>query len=56
MRVQAENDYSTKLFYLSDQNKLDSISIGLLAKEVDAFKSDCRSKAKAAKELADNVS
>ena len=56
IRVEAENEYSNKLFYLSDKNSLDSISIGLLSKEVDAFKSDCRSKAKAAAELAENVS
>lgn len=55
MRVEAENEYSTRLFSLSDKNQLDSIRIGLIAKEIDAFKSNCRSKAKASAELAENV-
>jgi hypothetical protein len=40
---------------ISDFNQLKSIEIGLLSMEVDSFKSDCRQKAKAAQELADNV-
>ena len=55
MRVEAETEYSQKLFRISDKNQLDSIKVGLLAKEVDSLKADCRFKAKAAAELAENV-
>ena len=55
MRVEAEAEYSARLFRISDRNQLESIRIGLLAKEVDSFKANCRSKAKAAAELAENV-
>jgi len=51
--VEAEHDYSTKLLTISEA--FDSIKIGMLAQEVDAFKGDCRSKGKAAGELAENV-
>ena len=54
MRVAAENAYSTALNRIADR-QVDSIKIGLLAKEVDSFKQDCLAKAKAAEELADNV-
>jgi hypothetical protein len=56
MRAEAEAEYSEKLFRISDRNQLDSIRIGLLSQEVDSFKADCRSKAKAAAELSENVS
>ena len=56
LRVQAEQEYSNKLFNISDRNQLDSIRIGLLSKEVDSFKANCRQKARASLELAENVS
>ena len=56
MRAEAEQMYSDKLFDISDQNHLESIREGLLAQEVDSFKSDCRQKAKAAAELSENIS
>ena len=56
MRAEAEYQYSDKLFRISDRNQLDSIKIGLLAQEVDCFKADCRQKAKASAELAENIS
>lgn len=56
LRVQAEQEYSTKLFNISDRNQMDSIRIGLLSKEVESFKANCRQKARAALELAENVS
>jgi len=55
MRAQAESEYSSQLFAISDSNHLNSISVGLLGEEVESFKADCRSKAKAAAELAENV-
>ena len=55
MRAEAEREYSERLFRISDRNQLDSIRIGLLCQEVDSFKADCRSKAKAAAELSENV-
>lgn len=42
LRVQAEREYSNKLFAISDRNQLESIKIGLLSKEVEAFKANCR--------------
>ena len=33
----------------------ESIRLGLLGKEIDAFKADCHSKGKAAQELSENV-
>jgi hypothetical protein len=55
MRVEAESEYSARLFRISDRSQDESIKYGLLAKEVDSFKANCRSKAKAAAELAENV-
>jgi len=55
MRVEAEAEYSEKLFLVSDRSQLESIRTGLLAREVESFKANCRSKAKAAAELAENV-
>lgn len=55
MRVEAEAEYAARLFQISDRSPQESIKIGLLAKEVDSFKANCRSKAKAAAELAENV-
>ena len=55
MRVEAEVEYSARLFGISDRSCDESIKYGLLAKEVDSFKANCRSKAKAAAELAENV-
>jgi len=42
LRVEAEHDYSKKLFNIADRNQSDSIRIGSLSKEVDSFKSNCR--------------
>lgn len=47
MRVEAENEYSLKLFKISDKNKLESFKFGLISKEVESFKSNSRCKAKA---------
>lgn len=47
LRVQAEQDYSSKLFAISDRNQLESINIGLLGQEVESFKANCRQKARA---------
>lgn len=55
LRVQAEQEYSNKLFTISDRNTAESIKIGLLAKEIESFKANCRQKARAAAELAENV-
>ena len=55
MRVQAESNYAQALYRIADRNPNDCIKIGLLSREVDAFKQDCLSKSKAAEELADNV-
>ena len=56
LRIQAEQDYSNRLFTISDRSQSESIKIGLLAKEIECFKANCRSKARAALELAENVS
>jgi hypothetical protein len=53
LRAVAEHEYSERLFNIS--TNLDSISIGIIGQEVDAFKADCHSKAKAARELAENM-
>ena len=55
MRVEAESEYSARLFQIAERGQDDAIKYGLLAKEVDCFKANCRSKAKAAAELAENV-
>lgn len=55
MRVEAEAEYSARLFQIADRSQHDAIKVGLLEKEVDSFKANCRSKAKAAAELAENV-
>ena len=55
LRIQAEQEYSNKLFNISDRPQQDSIKTGLLAKEVESFKANCRQKARAALELAENV-
>jgi hypothetical protein len=55
LRVQAEQEYCNKLTTISDRNTGESIKIGLLAKEVESFKANCRQKARAALELAENV-
>ena len=55
LRVQAEQEYSHKLFNIAERNPQDSIKVGLLAKEVESFKANCREKARAAQELAENV-
>ena len=55
LRVQAEQDYSNKLFTISDRNQSESIKIGLLAREVECYKANCKHKANAAFELAQNV-
>ena len=46
MRVEAEQDYAYRLLNISAS--FDSIRVGMLAKEIDAFKADCHSKGKAA--------
>ena len=58
LRVQAENDYSNKLFNISDRIPASSenMKVSLISKEVDSFKANCGQKARAAKELAENVS
>ena len=55
LRVEAEFTYSNQLFDIAESDQYRSITIGTLGQEVDAFKEDCRSKAKAAAELATNV-
>lgn len=40
---------------VADKTRLPSFQTGLLAQEVESFKSNCRSKASAASELAQNV-
>ena len=55
LRVEAEAEYSQRLFVIADRDENKSIQCGMLGQEVDSFKADCRSKAKAAAELADNV-
>jgi hypothetical protein len=55
MRVEAEAQYSEKLFKIYNREKHDSIKVGLLAQEVECFRADCRQRAKAAAELAENV-
>ena len=55
LRVEAEAEYSQRLFVISDRDENKSITCGMLGQEVESFKADCRSKAKAAAELADNV-
>lgn len=55
MRAEAEIAYSERLLKIADQRKNLSIKVGILGKEVECFKSDCRQKAKAAAELAENV-
>jgi len=55
MRVEAEAEYSNRMFRISDRSQDDSIKYGLLSKEVESFKANCRSKAKASVELAENV-
>lgn len=55
MRAEAENDYSMKLFKISDRNQLESFKIGLLQKEVESFKANSRCKARASQELSKNI-
>ena len=55
MRADAENTYATQLYRIADRSPENCITLGLLAQEVNCFKQDCLSKAKAAEELADNV-
>lgn len=52
-RVMAEQEYSRRLMSIS--SSFESIKIGLLAQEVEAFKGDCHCKGKAASELAQNI-
>ena len=55
MRVDAETNYASALYRIADRSPDLCIQIGLLGQEVNCFKQDCLSKAKAAEELADNV-
>jgi hypothetical protein len=55
MRTEAELNYAQNLYKIADRNPESSIKIGLLGKEVESFKQDCLSKAKAAEELAQNI-
>ena len=52
-RVEAEKEYSRRLLAISES--FEAIRIGILGQEIEAFKGDCRSKGKAAEELAENV-
>ena len=52
-RCMAEQEYSRRLMAIS--SSFESIKIGLLAQEVEAFKADCHSKGKAAAELGANI-
>jgi len=52
-RVMAEQEYSRRLMSISAS--FESIKIGLLATEVEAFKGDCHSKGRAAAELGSNI-
>ena len=54
LRVEAESTYAMNLNKIGERNS-DNIKLGLLGKEVECFKQDCLSKAKAAEELAENV-
>lgn len=50
LRIEAEVDYSMKLFEASKEST--GSSDGIIFKEIESFKANCRSKAKAAQELA----
>ena len=52
LRVEAEYEYSHRLAYIAENEQYESIQIGILGQEVEAFKADCASKAKASSELA----
>jgi hypothetical protein len=52
-RVIAEQEYSQKLIRI--RTGCESVKIGILGEEVEAFKADCHSKGLAAKELGDNI-
>ena len=47
--------YASSLYRIAERSPDLSIQVGLLSEEVNCFKQDCQSKAKAAEELADNV-
>jgi hypothetical protein len=53
-RVMAEQEYARRLMSIS--SSFESIKIGLLSQEVEAFKEDCHSKGKASAELGSNIS
>lgn len=56
MRVQAEDEYAGRLFAIADRYPAsNNIKISLISKELDSFKANCGQKARAAKELAENV-